>query len=310
MMAKMAMGGNPMDQALVSNEEEGGGDAEPLPPNATMRQKIAAAGPKEKRKLCLVFGCAIATLLFDLLAVATMASMLGMIAFILGLVSVPFVMKNEVDVSTFAGKRDMFNKLREETNRMSEINDELHDNVDEVEANVERTKRITKKLGKICDGQSANVERLVELVKENGEIIKAMKENLAKSAVQTIIRVVLTGDEDRSFCIEENEVKKTALKVYIELEAQNIEIRLKEFQNAIREHPKLEDLVQMLKNVLDSQKEQSSGSKKAERNADYGFLVVDLDKMNKKEPESSEEFWVKYHSSSKFGPESGRRRWG
>lgn len=38
-----------------------------------------------------------------------------------------------------------------------------------------RTKRITKKLGKICDGQSANVERLVELVKENGEIIKAMK---------------------------------------------------------------------------------------------------------------------------------------
>ena len=38
-----------------------------------------------------------------------------------------------------------------------------------------RTKRITKKLGKICDGQSSNVERLVELVKENGEIIQAMK---------------------------------------------------------------------------------------------------------------------------------------
>ena len=65
-------------------------------------------------------------------------------------------------------------------------------------------------------------------------LIGGTQENLAKSAVQTIIRVVLTGDEDRSFCIEENEVKKTALKVYIELEAQNIEIRLKEFQNAIR----------------------------------------------------------------------------
>ena len=139
MMAKMAMGGgppNPMDQALVDNDD--GGDAEPLPPNATMRQKIAAAGPKEKRKLYIVFGCSLATLLLNLLAVATMASMLGMIGFIAGLVSVPFVMKNEVEVSTFAGKRDMFNKLREETNRMSEINDELHDTVDEVEANVER----------------------------------------------------------------------------------------------------------------------------------------------------------------------------
>ena len=41
--------------------------------------------------------------------------------------------------------------------------------------NNKRTKRITKKLGAVCDGQQANVEKLVELVKENGEIIEGMK---------------------------------------------------------------------------------------------------------------------------------------
>ena len=142
MMAKMAMGGgppNPMNQPLVENEdEEGGNDAQPLPENATICQKIAAANAQAKRKISMVAGGSIAAILFNALAVVSNASILCLPILAMVMLSAPFVIKNEIELSTFAGKRDMFNKIREEANRMSEINDELHDSVDEVEANVER----------------------------------------------------------------------------------------------------------------------------------------------------------------------------
>ena len=133
---------------------------------------------------------------------------------------------------------------------------------------------------------------------------------MAKSAVQTIIRVVLTADEDRSFEIEEHEVSKTALKVYIELQAQDIEIRIKKFQDAIRAHPKLEDLVQMLKNVLDSNKDHPAGDKK-DKKGDFEFIVVDLDKIRKEDdPIPADIFWETYEAGQKFAPIQGKRRWG
>ena len=140
MMAKMAVGGNPMNQSLVDqpDDEEGGGGAAPLPDNATICQKIAAADGSAKRKISLVATVSLASILLNALVVVTNASILCLPILAMVLVSAPFVIKNEIELSTFAGKRDMFNKIREEANRMSEINDELHDSVDEVEANVER----------------------------------------------------------------------------------------------------------------------------------------------------------------------------
>ncbi len=100
------------------------------------------------------------------------------------------------------------------------------------------------------------------------------------------------------------------MKVYIELQAQDIEIRIKKFQDAIRAHPKLEDLVQMLKNVLDSNKDHPSGDKK-DKKGDFEFIVVDLDKINKKEePVPADLFWEKYEEGQKFAPIKGKRRWG
>eukprot|EP00560_Eucampia_antarctica_P000973 CAMPEP_0197836472 /NCGR_PEP_ID=MMETSP1437-20131217/29100_1 /TAXON_ID=49252 ORGANISM="Eucampia antarctica, Strain CCMP1452" /NCGR_SAMPLE_ID=MMETSP1437 /ASSEMBLY_ACC=CAM_ASM_001096 /LENGTH=304 /DNA_ID=CAMNT_0043442671 /DNA_START=92 /DNA_END=1006 /DNA_ORIENTATION=- len=289
---------NPLNEPLVN----GGSDDEmSIDPGASNMERMKKMDAKSKSKLYLVSGVSMCTMGMGSIALVTGEPLIGMVGCVIGIILGPFVIINEIAVATQASKRGLFNMIREEANRMSGINDELHDNVDEVEAQVDRTKRITAKLEGICDGQSSNVEKLVECVKENGEIIEAMKLCLAETAIQTIIRVVLSGDNDRNFLVEGNEVPQVALKVYIELGAQGMKVNLKMFQEALRKNPSLEDLVQMLKNILNTKKGESTDNRNQEKTGDFGFLEVDLDKHKNKEKPSKEDFWVEYERNEAFG---------
>jgi len=292
--AKNAMPGD-MSQPLVNNDDDNDVD-----PNASASDQMKGMDAKSKQRFYLVTGVSIATMGFGGLALVSAEPLFGMVGCVIGIILGPFVIKNEFEVATQSSKRQLFNALREEANRMSSINDELEDNVGEVEEQVDRTKRITAKLEKICDGQSSNVEKLVACVKENGEIIEAMKVCQAESAIQTIIRIVLSGDADRNFTIDDNEVTQVALKVYLELGAQGSIVNIKLFQEFIRKNPLLEDLVQTLKDVLGSKKGESK-SNNPDKKQDFGWLTVDLDHDKNKEKPTKEDFWKEYEKNEKFG---------
>lgn len=293
--AKNAMPGD-MSQPLVNNNN----DDDNVDPNASTSDKLKGMDAASKRKLHLVIGLSVATMGMGGIALVSAEPFFGMIGAVIGIILGPFVIKNEFEVATQASKRQLFNALREEANKMSAINDELEENVGEVEGQVDRTKRITAKLEKICDGQASNVEKLVACVKENGEIIEAMKVCQAETAIQTIIRIVLSGDTDRNFTIDDNEVTQVALKVYLELGAQGSTVNIKLFQEFIRKNPKLEDLVQTLKDVLGTKKGETT-KKNQEKVQDYGWLTVDLDHDDSKEKPTKEDFWKEYEKNEKFG---------
>ena len=75
---------------------------------------------------------------------------------------------------------------------------------------------------------------------------------LALLTIEIIIKTVFLGDQNRNFSIEANEIRIMVLRVSNFFDSEGIVMQTNKLEDIVRAHPKVEDLIKVLRIVLGS----------------------------------------------------------
>merc|ERR1711957_437661 len=107
--------------------------------------------------------------------------------------------------------RSALNGIREEQGRLTEQNDVLSGEIDDLQSEVDRMKDVEQALRQLADTQGSQLNELMELIKENKEINEGLRAVLKAKVLEEVISLVLDIDNDGSFTIQDKEIDRLVI---------------------------------------------------------------------------------------------------
>eukprot|EP00804_Cyclotella_cryptica_P020881 CCRYP_011479-RB/>CCRYP_011479-RB protein AED:0.12 eAED:0.12 QI:211/1/1/1/0.8/0.66/6/374/288 len=126
----------------------------------------------------------------------------------LGIVNSPVVIYKERQLTKEDTFRAALNGIREQQGRLSEQNDILSAEIDDLESEVRRMQDIEMALKELSEVQGTQINELLDLVRQNKEINEGMRHVLKNKVLEEVISLVLDIDNDGSFTIQNNEIDR------------------------------------------------------------------------------------------------------
>ena len=126
----------------------------------------------------------------------------------LAIVNSPVVVHRERQLTKEDTFRTALNGVREQAGLLSNQNDILGAEIDELQSDVDRMKEIELALTSLASMQGTQLTELMDLIEENKEINREMRVVLEQDILQNIITLVLDIDADGSFRIENKEIER------------------------------------------------------------------------------------------------------
>jgi len=129
----------------------------------------------------------------------------------LGAVHSPVIVYKERQLTNEDTFRSALNGIREEQGRLTEQNDVLSGEIDELQSEVDRMKDVEQALRQLADTQGSQLNELMELIKENKEINEGLRAVLKSKVLEEVIGLVLDIDNDGSFTIQDKEIDRLVI---------------------------------------------------------------------------------------------------
>lgn len=129
----------------------------------------------------------------------------------LGAVHSPVVIYKERQLTNEDTFRAALNGIREEQGRLTEQNDILSGEIDELQSEVDRMKDVEQALRQLADTQGSQLNELMELIAENKEINEGLRAVLKSKVLEEVIGLVLDIDNDGSFTIQDKEIDRLVI---------------------------------------------------------------------------------------------------
>eukprot|EP00814_Leptocylindrus_danicus_P011307 CAMPEP_0116040448 /NCGR_PEP_ID=MMETSP0321-20121206/24371_1 /TAXON_ID=163516 /ORGANISM="Leptocylindrus danicus var. danicus, Strain B650" /LENGTH=227 /DNA_ID=CAMNT_0003520277 /DNA_START=1 /DNA_END=684 /DNA_ORIENTATION=+ len=150
----------------------------------------------------------------------------------------------------FTSVQQTRNELLDGADQVGESNKSLWTGNDNVMTLSDRLERLQRKLRSIAEQQGEDAEYLIKLVKRNKTAFKGMHENAKAEAAQKLVELVIEGDKDGNFVIDDEEteilyLKLSNFKTYITVDKQN-------FYDAIqREKGEIQGVMKIVRTLVD-----------------------------------------------------------
>ena len=126
----------------------------------------------------------------------------------LGAVHSPAVMVKERQLTKEDTFRTALNGIREEQGRLTQENDILSAEIDDLQSEVDRMNDIEMALRELSETQGSQLSQLMDLIRQNKEINDGMRAVLKSKAAEEVISLVLDIDNDGSFSIQNKEIDR------------------------------------------------------------------------------------------------------
>lgn len=126
----------------------------------------------------------------------------------LGAAHSPAVIIKERQLTKEDTFRAALNGIRVEQARLSDENDILSAEIDDLQSEVDRMKDIEMALRELSETQGSQLSQLMDLIHQNKEINEGMRCVLKAKAAEEVISLVLDIDCDGSFTIEKKEIER------------------------------------------------------------------------------------------------------
>mmetsp|Transcript_28563 Transcript_28563/g.60573 ORF Transcript_28563/g.60573 Transcript_28563/m.60573 type:complete len:276 (+) Transcript_28563:92-919(+) len=126
----------------------------------------------------------------------------------LGAAHSPVVIYKERQLTKEDTFRTALNGIREEQGRLSNQNDILSAEIDDLQSEVDRMKDVEAALRELSETQGSQLDELMDLINENKEINNGLREVLKMKCLEEVIGLVLDIDNDGSFTIQNREVDR------------------------------------------------------------------------------------------------------
>ena len=104
--------------------------------------------------------------------------------------------------------RTALNGIRAEQGRLTEQNDILSAEIDDLQSEVDRMKDVEMALRELSETQGSQLSELMDLIAENKEINEGMRCVLRNKVLEEVITLVLDIDNDGSFTIQNREIDR------------------------------------------------------------------------------------------------------
>jgi len=125
-----------------------------------------------------------------------------------GAVHSPVVMYKERQLTKEDTFRDALNAIREDQGRLTEQNDVLTAEIDDLQSEVDRMKDVEMALRELSETQGSQLDELMDLINENKAINTGLREVLKSKCLEEVIGLVLDIDNDGSFTIQDKEIDR------------------------------------------------------------------------------------------------------
>mmetsp|Transcript_3366 Transcript_3366/g.6688 ORF Transcript_3366/g.6688 Transcript_3366/m.6688 type:complete len:319 (+) Transcript_3366:1401-2357(+) len=125
-----------------------------------------------------------------------------------GAINTPVVIYKERQLTNEDTFRAALNGIREQQGRLTEQNDILSAEIDDLQSEVDRMKDIEMALRELSETQGSQLDELMSLIDENKIINKGMRVVLKSKTLEEVITLVLDMDNDGSFTIEDKEIER------------------------------------------------------------------------------------------------------
>mmetsp|Transcript_10644 Transcript_10644/g.18708 ORF Transcript_10644/g.18708 Transcript_10644/m.18708 type:complete len:283 (-) Transcript_10644:168-1016(-) len=126
----------------------------------------------------------------------------------MGAVHSPVVVYKERQLTKEDTFRTALNGIREEQGRLTEQNDILSAEIDDLQSEVDRMKDVEMALRELSETQGSQLNELMDLIHENKEINEGIRGVLSKKVLEEVIGLVLDIDNDGSFTIQDREIDR------------------------------------------------------------------------------------------------------
>lgn len=126
----------------------------------------------------------------------------------LGAANSPVVIYRERQLTKEDTFRTALNGIREQQGRLTEQNDILSAEIDDLQSEVDRMKDVELALRELANVQGTQLNELMDLVNENKEINEGMRSVLKSKCLEEVISLVLDIDNDGSFTIQNKEIDR------------------------------------------------------------------------------------------------------
>jgi len=125
-----------------------------------------------------------------------------------GAVHSPVVVYKERQLTKEDTFRDALNAIREDQGRLTEQNDVLSAEIDDLQSEVDRMKDVEMALRELSETQGSQLDELMDLINENKAINMGLREVLKSKCLEEVIGLVLDIDNDGSFTIQDKEIDR------------------------------------------------------------------------------------------------------
>lgn len=126
----------------------------------------------------------------------------------LGAAHSPVVVYKERQLTKEDTFRNALNGIREEQGRLTEQNDILSAEIDDLQSEVDRMKDVEMALRELSETQGSQLDELMDLINENKKINEGLRDTLKSKALEEVIGLVLDIDNDGSFTIQDREIDR------------------------------------------------------------------------------------------------------
>lgn len=126
----------------------------------------------------------------------------------LGAAHSPVVVHKERQLTKEDTFRAALNGIREQQSRLTEQNDVLSAEIDDLQSEVDRMKDVEMALRELSETQGSQLDELMDLINENKEINEGMRSVLKSKILEEVISLVLDIDNDGSFTIQDKEIDR------------------------------------------------------------------------------------------------------
>jgi len=120
----------------------------------------------------------------------------------------PVVVHKERQLTKEDTFRAALNGIREQQARLTEQNDVLSAEIDDLQSEVDRMKDVEMALRELSETQGSQLNELMDLINENKEINEGMRAVLKSKILEEVISLVLDIDNDGSFTIQDKEIDR------------------------------------------------------------------------------------------------------
>jgi len=220
----------------------------------TATDMAADASNQPKRKYGIVenttYGLCITLGLASLISMIATNSLIVYVAMSLGVFSSANVVRQRLMLAMGSSLREVINKIRNDVNRLSKINDSLTNNVEEIGIEVARLGDIEKSLqGLLAEGQQ-DMNEFMNLLKINKEVQGRQVLCIKKKVSENIIEQVIRSDRNGDFVINPDEIEMLLTRLET---IEGLEINEERFKKKIKLRGSgLHSVIAVIRNLMES----------------------------------------------------------